>query len=110
MNNSSKDTLALLTRIIQSSKEYYQLLREEPQQEHFGYFLASLPEDLQAYYLKKGFKASKQSTLFIRFILEYAGIPMDSFVKERLDTVGYRLWQEQDSYQETLLKQIRRSA
>ncbi len=71
MYRSSIGPLALLIRIVQSSKKIYHEAPDVPQQEYFNRFLARLPEDLQSYYSEKGFEASKQSMLFRRFILAH---------------------------------------
>ena len=83
--------LVVLSKIAQSSKEYYQLLVDGPRPEHFEEFLESLPEGPRPYYQQKGYEASQKNVLFRRFVLEQACRRMDSFLRERLDIAGYRL-------------------
>ncbi len=104
------EPIKVLSKIAQSSKEYYQLLHEGPQAEHFDGFLKSLPEGLRSYFQQKGFEASRQNILFRRFVLEAAGLRMDAYLQQRLDVSEYRLWKEQDAYQVTLLLRVKQSA
>ncbi|AHM60348.1 hypothetical protein D770_10455 [Flammeovirgaceae bacterium 311] len=104
------EPLEVLFKIAQRSKEYYQLLADGPQQEHFDEFLESLPEGLRSYYQQKGFKGSQKNILFRRYVLEQAGRRMDAYLRERLDTAEFRLWQEQDAYQMKLFFSLKQSA
>lgn len=104
------EPLHTLTKIAQSSKEYYQLLHEGPQARHFTSFLESLPEGVSSYFQQKGFEASRHNILFRRFVLEQAGQRMDAFLQERLDSDEYKLWQEQDAYQIELMLRVKQSA
>lgn len=110
MNSSFVEPLKIMSKIVQNSKEYYQLLHEGPQAEHFDEFLKSLPEGLRSYFQQKGFEASRQNILFRRFVLEAAGLRMDAYLRTRLDVSEYRLWKEQDAYQAELLLRVKQSA
>lgn len=104
------ETLIALSRIASSSKEYYQLLNDGPQPEHFADFLDMLPKGIQLYYQQKGFEESRKSVLFRRFVLEQAGRRMDSFLQERLNIDEFKLWKEQDIYQTALFFKLKQPA
>lgn len=110
MNSNREQPLAVLSRIAQSSKAYYQLLAEGPGPEHFSVFMESLPEGLRTYYEQKGYEGSRKSVLFRRFVLEQEGRRMDAFLKERLEVSEFKLWQEQDNYQKELIFSLKQSA
>lgn len=105
MKRSLTFLLQLLRRVITNNKEYSLLYCEEPAPNLFARFLECLPEDLQAYYLHKGFELSKQSILFQRFMLEQAGIHKNTFIRAQLDAKEYQIWQERD-----LPRQMKKSA
>jgi hypothetical protein len=107
-------SLNALSRIAQNSHQYYKLL-EKPlgvdspdveQMEHYHAFLQELPEGLKAHFQRKGYEGTRKNVLFRRFLLERSGKCMKAFLQERLDATEFRLWQEQDSYQQELLNRL----
>ncbi|EMR02086.1 hypothetical protein [Cesiribacter andamanensis] len=107
-------SLSALSRIAQNSQQYYTLLEKPMGEDGPGYeemeqyhaFLQNLPEGLKAHFQRKGYAATRKNVLFRRFLLERSGKCMKAFLQESLDAAEFRLWQEQDSYQQELLQRL----
>ena len=100
-----QDSLSL-ANIINACQEYYKQGNTGPSKEDFQVFVESLPENLQKYFIRKGFSKSCKTSLFKRFVLEKSGQSMDRYLADRLSSSEFRLWQAQDQHYQELLTSV----
>ncbi len=95
-----------LTKIIEASKAYCQKQDLELTKAHYELFIEALPENLQSYFINKGFKKTCTTYVFRRFVLEISGNSMYSYLAEYLTAEELEIWEAQDQFFRKLLTSV----